>query len=336
MNIRILLLIFLSISIFSCTTENQKRKTDVDKLNLNGKVRSYQEIIYRTSNYRIDSLESVLKETHHGDFLSFNDSGNIIEQRSFKKGGEPYGKWISIYDKNEYEIEKIEIKYPKYTLKRWVNKYDKSGNEIESLIYDHKDSLLSHTKSIFNDLNKETELIVLQNKKSKNQLIKVNYQYDNNGNKIKTTRFYEDKSKTEWFTEYDSLGNDIEWRVYDRQGKLERKDIYQYDINNNIIEEKMFNADNKLDSRGISKYNNQGNEIEYFEYFNDSTFKKEISIYDNSNDRIKISYYNTKGVLTEEWTSEFKYDDYDNLIQEKNWKDGKLAEIRNYSIDYWQ
>jgi hypothetical protein len=332
MNIRNPLIIFLFFSIFSCSTDNQKRNTDVERLNLNGKVKSYLKRVSRTSNSKTDS---VLKETHR-ELLLFNRNGNIIEKQSFKKNGEKYKKWISVYDKNQFEIETIEIKYANDTLKRWLNKYDNSGNEIESFIYDHKDSILSHTKSEYNKSNKETELIILKNKPAKNQLVKVSYDYD--GNEIKTTRYYADKSKTEWFTEYDSNGNETEWRVYDKKGRLERKDEYSYtyDKDSNIIEDKSYSSNDELGSYGISKYDKRNNETEYYEYLNDSTFNKEIYTYNNRNDRVKTTYYNTQDILTRESTSEYKYDDFDNLIKEMSWKNGKLKEVRNYEIVYWQ
>lgn len=337
MSIRNLIIISLLFSIVSCISDNQKKETDVERLNLNGKVKSYLKIVSRTSNSKNDSIESILKEKHR-ELILFNKNGNIIEKRSFKGNGDIYKKWISIYDSNENEIEKFEIKYPNDTLKRWINKHDRTGNKIESLIYNHKDSLLSHTKSTFNNFNKQTELIILNSKEAKNQPIKVNYQYDNFGNSIKTSTFYQDKSKTEWLTDYDSIGNETEWRVYDRQGVLERKDVYYYtyDKNNNIVEEKNYSSNDFVGSYVVTKYDTSGNEIEYYEYVNDSIFEKDVYHYNSMNDRIKASNYNKEGVLTTEWTYEYKYDAFDNLIIKMSHENGQLKEKRDYKIEYWR
>ena len=323
-------------SIISCISDNQKRKTDVEKLQLNGKVKSYLETIHRSSNEPNDTIETTFKEQHREHIL-FDKNGNIIEEISYKKNGERYKKLISVYNSKGDEIEKFEMKYPNDTLKRWLNKYDNSGNQIESMIYDHKDSILSHTKSKYNKSNKEVESIILKSKHAKNQLEKVSYEYDKDGNRIKTTRHYADNSKTEWFTKYDSFGNETEWTVYDRKGNLERIDStnYIYYDNGKIKEEKMFCSVDIPGIYGISKYNENGDEIEYIEFFNDSVTSKDIYIYDKDGGQT-TKYYNSNGELesTIKLTSEF--DDNGNLIKESEYENGKLRKIKEYKIDYYK
>lgn len=336
MNIRNLFIIFLLLSIASCISDNQNRETDIERLKLNGQVKSYLKTIHRSSNELNDTIETTFKEQNRG-LTIFDKNGNIIEEISFKKNGERYKKWISVYNSEGDEIEKFEIKYPNDTLKRWLNKYDNSGNEIESLIYDSNDSILSHTKSTYNDFNKETELTILKSKKAKNQLVKVGYEYDKGGNRIKRTRRYADNSKTEWFTKYDSFGNETEWRVYDRKGNLERIDStnYIYYDNGKIKEEKMFCSVDIPGVYGISKYNKNEAEIEYIEFLNDSITSKEIYIYDNNNSQI-TKYYDSNGELesTIKLTSEF--DENGNLIKESEYENGKLRTIKEYKIDYYK
>lgn len=323
-------------SIISCISDNQKRKTDVERLKLNGKVKSYLKTIHRSSNKLNDTIETTLKEQHI-ELILFNINGNIIEEISFKKNGERYKKWISVYNSKGDEIEKFEIKYPNDTLKHWLNKYDNSGNEIESLTYDHKDSILSHTKSKYNKFNKEAELKILKSKQAKNQLVKVSYEYDKDGNRIKTIRHYADDSKTEWLTKYDSIGNETEWTVYDRKGNLQRIDStnYIYYDNGKIKEEKMFSSVDIPGVYGISKYNGNGDEIEYIEYLDDSITSKEIYIYDNNGSQI-TKYYDSNGELesTIKLTSEF--DNNGNLIKESEYENGKLRTIKEYKIEYYK
>ena len=205
------------------------------------------------------------------------------------------------------------------------------------MIYDHKDSILSHTKSEYNKFNKETELTILKSKKAKNQLVKVGYEYDKDGNRLKTTRHYADNSKTEWFTKYDSFGNETEWRVYDRKRNMERIDStnYIYYDNGKIKEEKMFSSNNIPGVYGISKYNKNEDEIEYIEFLNDSITSKEIYIYDSNSGRI-TKYYDSNGELesTIKLTSEF--DGNRNLIKESEFENGKLRTIKEYKIEYYK
>lgn len=324
------------LSIVSCNSDNQNRETDIERLNLNGQVKSYLKKIHRSSNELNDTIETTFKEQHR-ELTLFNKNGNIIEEVSFKKNGERYKKWILVYNSKGDEIEKFEIKYPNDTLKRWLKKYDNSGNKIESIIYDHKDSILSHTKSEYNKFNKETESIILKSKPAKNQLVKVSYEYDEDGNEIKTTRYYADKSKTEWFTKYDSFGNETEWTVYDRKGNLERIDStsYIYYENNKIKEEKMFCSVDIPGIYGVSKYNKNGDEIEYIEFLNDSIILKEIYI-NHTNGSRTTEYYKANGELKSisKLTSEF--DSNGNLIKESEYENGKLKTIKNYKIEYYK
>jgi hypothetical protein len=331
---RNLLILFLLFNIiFGCIQEKKSSKNSLDWRNLNGRVKTYQQTIYRISKLPNDSLK--LKKSI-GELLSFNKNRDIDEKISFKRNGKKHKRWVYKYDRHKYNIGIIEIKYPNDTLTYTIEKYDNFGNNIESFTYNQNDSLLNHSKSVFNNFNKKTESIIIKNEKSKNQLIKVNYQYDNDGNEIKTTRHYKDSSKTEWFTDYNSFGNEIEWKVYDREGLLDRRDVYLYDSNQNLIGESIFDQNNNLDSKYISVYDNLGNETETIEYYNDFTFSKELYFYNSKNDNIKTLLYNSDGILTKEWTSEYKYDKFDNLIEELNYENGEIIEKRSYEIYYWK
>jgi len=166
MNTRNLLIFLVLILNFSCSTDKTEKKTDLNKLNINGKVKSYLKTISRNSDLQNDSLKSEPKEVFR-ESIKLNKEGNIIEKNSYTKSGNLYKTWISKYDENNNEIGIIEIKYPNDILKTWIKRYDKLGNQIESLIYDNKDSLLSHSKSIYNQFNKVTELIILKSRKEK-------------------------------------------------------------------------------------------------------------------------------------------------------------------------
>lgn len=333
MNIRNLLIFIILILNFSCSTDDTEKETDLEKLNLNGKVKSYLKTISRNSVSQNDSLKSEIKEVFR-ESIKFNKKGNIIEKNSYTKSGNLYKTWVSKYDKKNNEIGIIEIKYPNDTLKTWVKRYDNSGNQIELLIYDNKDSLLRHSKSIYNQFNQITELIILQSRKEKNQIIKAEYLYDNSGNRIKRTSIYKDGSKTEWLTKYDNKGNETEWMVYDKNGKLERRDIYFYDENSNLIKEKSFNSNNILESSGTFKFDNKGNEIEYVEYLYDSIISKEIYIY--KEEKLVTKTYNSKGELKSTTELISKFDNNENLIKELLFTNGKLEKIKEYKIEYYK
>ena len=108
MNIRNLFIIFLFFSIVSCISDNQNRQTDIERLQLNGQVKSYSKTIHRSSNELNDTIKTTFKERHR-ELILFDKNGNIIEEISFKKNGERYKKWISVYNSKGDEIEKFEI-----------------------------------------------------------------------------------------------------------------------------------------------------------------------------------------------------------------------------------
>jgi hypothetical protein len=325
----------LCLVLLGCSNNINFKKTSIEKLDLKGNVKSYTKAI---SYYTYEKEDIVVKniESKKYEELVFNEEGNIVQENSFYRDGRPYKKIVYVYDKYFNNTERITIKIPSDTLSRSIDKYDVDGNEIESFVYDEKDSLISHSQSIYDKDNNETTLIILKNKETPNPLVKVDYRYDDKGNDIETIRYYKDKTETHWYTKYNRKGNEIEWIVHDKDGNQNRRDVHVYDENSNPIEEKVFDSDNEIDTHYISKYDASGNEIEYREYFKDSIFTKIEYVYDELGNEIESKKFDTKGNLGTTWKTKYQHDNYKNLIKKSLYKNDRLETVRSFEIKYFE
>lgn len=325
----------ICILMLSCASTMKPKENDLERYNLNGKVKSCTKAI---SYYKYEKEDTIVKdiETKKYEELVFNKEGNVAQKNSFYRDGRPYKKIVYIYDKYFNNIERITIKIPLDTVLRSIKKYDSSRNNIESLIYDGKDSLIRHLQSLYDKDNNQIRSLILKSKESPNPLLKIEYKYDSNGNEIETIRYYKDKTQTHWYTKYDTVGNEIEWIVNDKYGNQERRYITIYDENSNPIEEKLFDSNNEIDSYFISKYNAFGNEIESREYFKDSTFKRKTYLYDQRGNEIELKKFDTKGNLRSTSKTEYQYDINENLIKESLYKNDRLETVRSFEIKYFK
>ncbi|WP_299213618.1 hypothetical protein [uncultured Dokdonia sp.] len=325
----------LCLLMLSCASTLKPKENDLERYELNGKVKSYTKII---SYYRYYSNDTVIKniKTNKYEELVFNEKKQLIQKNSFYRTGELYKKIVYVYDKNYNNVKRIIIKIPSDTISKSIEKFDLKGNNIESFIYDGNDSLISHSQSVFHKDNNQTRLLILKSKESSNPLLKVAYKYDDKGNEIETIRHYKNKTQTHWYTKYDSKGNEIEWIVNDNQGNQERRDVTIYDENSNPIEEKTFDSENRIDTHYISKYDDSGNEIESREYFKDSTYTKNEYIYDDLGNEVELRKYDTKGNLNTIWKTKYQYDNYKNLIKKSLYKNDRLETVRSFEIKYFE
>ncbi len=323
----------LLILVFGCSPKITERKSDLDRLRLKGSVKSYIKTISEFSLKSEDSLETKPREVLRG-FLVFNREGDIVEDNRYTRKGKLYKTLVSIYEYRSNEVKEIVIESPNDTVATRIKKYDSNGNEVEYLSY-KKDSIIYHSKSLYNSNSKLIEHIPLKDGETEFQHRRTKYFYDTSGNRIKRIQYYEGGSKSEWISRYDDRGNEIEWFVYGTDGKLERRDVYVYDENSNLTEERLYNKYNVLETRGVSKYDKNGNETEYVEYLYDAVRSKDIYHYPEDGVIIMESY-NSKGELKSTYKTVSEFDAEGNLVKESNYENGKLKSVKAYKIEYFK
>jgi len=253
---------FLILILSTSCSKEYVRKTDLEVMNLNGKVKSIM-----ISQYKASSIGGVIKKE------KVDNSGNSVSidnQFFFNKKGMKT-------EQREYLSDKINHRY--------LFQYDKNLNLIKKEYYNSKGELIneSNFKNIHNsngELIEESEFMTdKQFKENWSQII------FKNKNKIKKNEYLGTEIYNSYEYQYDENGNNIQQIIYDTYGTIIIKIKNTFDDENNVIKETVFDKNNEVISQ------------EKFEYteFDSHKNRKRVLIY--KNDRItnltdyEIEYY---------------------------------------------
>ncbi len=217
-NVKLLtwVLLALLVGFSSC---KPKKKTDWEKENLKGKVKSYTNFTYKAvekfgeiqKGERIDWSDDNYQ-------IIYDNKGNMIEKNGYNSNGNLIYKIIYKYDNKGNKMEYSTYNSNGNLNNKWTNKYDSKGNKIESSVYNSDGNLGS----------------------------KYTYKYDSKGNKIEENRYYSDGSLNyKWTYKYDNRGNKIEKKWYKSDGSLWWKNTfkYEYDKHGNWIKQIIYKND---------------------------------------------------------------------------------------------
>lgn len=242
--------------------------------------------MYNENNIKIDSVCCFFENCNYKKKYLNN---KVLEIVSYKNDGTDYFKETYKYDINGNEIENCYYWDNKIS-SMYKNKFDAVNRKIESCLYSKNGDLQTKTKIKYDKYGNEVEYIVF-NKEGKIQQ-KNTHIYDLKGNIIEFTIIENDEwafqHKKQVYS-YDSISNLIERReYYYKNGKflLNETEKHKY-VKNTNIESKIIRADGTLKLRSFNKGNL-------------------LSTYD---------YNNFGNVLVK---TDFKYDSYGNLIEEKS------------------
>lgn len=213
------MLLCLAMLLGSCT----KKKSDLEKANLQGKVQKIVENTYLAFEYLGELQEGKLLS---GLIVTYNESGNLLEEARYNANGELW--WTEIY------------------------KYDDKGNKIEKTIY--YNGKLDRTVTYKNDIQGNQTEETRYNANGK--LIEKNsYEYGTEGNPIEYAIYNSDgNSKGRYTYEYNDQGNQTEEAKYYADGKLAWKETYKYSDLGYKIEEARYDADGKLGWKHTYQY----------------------------------------------------------------------------------
>ncbi|TAL59828.1 MAG: hypothetical protein EPN85_08580 [Bacteroidetes bacterium] len=304
----IISLLFSSYSIGQKPT--QKQKTDLEVMNLKGKVKSIQENKYAF----VKKFGKVKKRKILIDYLYLlNETGNLIEEK---------GNWYS-------PDGRIAGKYN--------CKYDGKGNIIEENKYFEVDCVM-------------TDIITVKQHYGNWEMLNYNtcagmdsksiHKYDNHGKLIESNCYNSVGSLTEKETfSYNNNGNVIENNSYRPNGILTQKSIYQYDSTGNMIESNFYNLDGSHHvMKYICEYDDKGNQIEKNIYYDSLRTEKTIYKYDGKGNQIEIvnTTYGDNGIFRNKNTCKYKYNDQGDKIEENKYEwNGNLINKRifHYNVN---
>ena len=198
--------------------QTQTKRTDWDKDNLNGKVKSVKHKLYEDDSY-IETTEYNengyrVKYTPKSDLITnkYDDKGNVTETTCYDSEGNMAWKYIYKYDKNDNELEWSSYESDGSLSSKIVREYDNRGNKIESRLYGPKNKEVSKSIYKYDEKNNMIECIRDSRKRENKEI----YEYDNNGNCIECIRyFYGNESKDIYEYVFDKMDNWISKTSYE-------------------------------------------------------------------------------------------------------------------------
>lgn len=242
------------------------KETDLEKMNLNGKLQSIQSTSYKA----IKKFGEIVPGKVDGLFtqfyyIVFNKDGNIVEKNTtFESDG-----FYDFKKTIEYNNKGRKIKHNYYSNDSLSGKttyqYGKNGNIIKR-----------NENNPDGTLSRETI-----------------YKYDKKGNMLEISFYKSDSLTGRRINKYDEEGNRIEISVYNSNGSLSRKRKFEYDKQRKMVEENRYAADGSLNEKITYKYNEKGDIIEEKSTgYGSSTRRTYTYKYDNNgNWKTKFMYF---------------------------------------------
>lgn len=286
MNIFIQLASIFAFLILGCKKINSELpKSDLEKSNINGKVKSLKSITYSGIDKfgKFDRI-SIIKE----EIRKFNESGNITET-SLQNNTSNDENFVSkaLYDKGTLIKEYLLFDNKGEMINRTLNFYDSRDMKIKKQFF-HKDNFFNETTIYkYDEYRNLIEEIVKDLEETKIKKT-FSYKYDTQNNLIEHTYNFDDSLVI--FHKYDKQKNLIlEEGIYKRTNYREFKYSYEFDENKRLKQ--------KIIEEGDSG-NNYYEETSYDKFGNVAIFKK----------------FNLNKELMGYNEFEYQYDNYNNWV----------------------
>ncbi len=293
LNINFLAVLVSFILLVSCS-KTEKEESDLEKMKLNGKVKSLREFSYEAvekfgelSRGKRKREYSWKKDKHY----IFNRKGYKIELTNFESDGSLYNKTKWKYNDEVNIIEKVKYQQDGSIDTKETHKYNNEGKQTEFKNFNSKGNMVG----IFSiEYNTDTAILVKGVKYNKDGSVYI---------KISGYSKESDNGRM--------LG---ETYIYNSDGSLKEKEASIYDNKDNPLEVKTFNPDGSLLKKEAYKYND-GNKTKYSYYKSDGSINYELTYkYDNKNNLIEKIKFNSNGDIVEKQLYKLKYDNKDNWV----------------------
>lgn len=319
----------------------QKKKGETDWANesLKGRVKEM-----KIRGFRADAGpdKMVLKGAMiHTTTKSYTDHGYLLESTSSIGGNSING-----------------IKIP-YRSARIVYKYDKNDNLLGSCSYNTYNQLEDSSIHVVDEMGNRMIWKIFKG----NGVQEWEYvsEYDNTGHLLETSDYHWGKLIMRHTYRNNDYGKCIMQSDYGPDARLVSKKTFSYDDRWNKIEETAFKGNGSFDVRHTYKYDGLNRMIEEREYASDLSEQCTLlkNTYDNEgnvihieqyDERGKLVYegkfdshgnhlsdisYNADGSIREKVTAQYKYDAYDNEIEEILKLAERMSAIHSvYNYDY--
>lgn len=302
------MLILCVILFVSCSDSKQNtktKKTDLQKHELNGNVKSIEEKEFEG----IEKFgEPVRTKLEYIRTRLFDNYGRLMESKSLYSDGSLIGMNTYKYDKNGNLIE--DKWYQSRGLSMYhIYKYDTKGNNIEDNHYESDGKLSSKIINKFDLNNNEVDSRVYVSngslyRKTLSKFDDDNFKIQEEVSEFDGSRLVVIKKES---MENDERGNVIKENSYDEKGNLEYFYMYTYNEKDNKLEETFSKEGGN--TKKTNKYNKSGHCFEGIEYLND--------------------------VLKDKFTNVFQYDNKGNWVKRIHYNNGVISSIDERKIKYY-
>lgn len=314
--------LIILIFVLSCSTDARPVRTDNEsqssRLGLKGKVKSLVNRHFHATEefgsgykgkrfYPEDADSSFFDINGYVSKTYYTDSnGHLTDYAFFEYDSMNYRTGTFSYDNNG--------KLVKHNV--YKNKYDNNGNiiEIASMSEDNK---------------------------TKSDGSKVNYKYDEKGNRTESISFDSNGNlKYKTIYRYNANHKVIEESLISPIGKVICRDVYDYDKNGNRVLWDHYYSDGRLVSKIIKKYDDRNNPI-YFETWGISDGKlllenKSKRTYDLNNNILEETSFGPNGEFDGRIIYKYRYDEHQNWIERVSYSDNnKPGSILERKIEYY-
>jgi len=240
----------------------QHQKTDLDEMQVKGKVKTVTETEYRAAKKFGELQKEAMKDSI---IYTFNSFGNILEKDLYVSQREnatailitkdtyQYNEKGKVTQWDYFELDEKNIKgdllhkkkklysYNQKDLLTEINYYGETNNLTERDIYkcDSKDNV-----SEVNDYNGDGSLSRkytysydskggLSESKfyNQNEVLQITYRYDVKGNQVEAIDNDKSYNGSKSLAKYDEQGNRTEVIIYEGDGSIRQRTIITYDIN---------------------------------------------------------------------------------------------------------
>ncbi len=183
------------------------------------------------------------------------------------------------------------------------------------------------SKKIY-EYDKNGDLIKSTTKDSYGNWVKEAYKYDSNGNTTECTTKNSDGSWSKGTYEYDSNGNEIKSLFTDSYGYWEDV-VYEYDSNGNMIKY-LYKDSEKSCIEETHEYNSKGEMIKSFYKDSEGFWKEDSYAYDSKGNEIKVLYKDSDG----SWDKRsYEYDSNNNATKDYYKNSDGFWEKQTYAYD---
>ncbi len=230
------------------------------------------------------------------------------------------------FHKKDGKLVKTDKKAEGYLL------FSKDGKLLEEHTYKSNNSLRTKYVYKYDNTGKQTGVCSYN---AEGLLFKeYNYEYDGQDRLVKeSVRYLGRRPRPRHVYRYNTKGDQIEYKSYNRDGSLDTKCVYKYNDKGQKTKETYYNAKGAINKQVLYKYDDAGKLIKYKALKGDSSFDEMfVYTYNNQGYKIKQVHYNQEGKADKTWT--YIHDALGNEIEERLCKeDGDLVLRTTYKYN---